>query len=221
MGEQTIDSAVASILNGTVPLFAMVMAHFALQDDRITAGRLGGLGLGFLGVVVLLSGDLASGDLGGAGLGQLAVLLAAILYAASGVLARKNLRQVSPTVQAFLPLVVADAFIWTGALTFEAPQLVPSGGSTWLALVWLGLLGSCAAYLLLFSLLHQIGPTRTSMITYIFPVVGLFLGVVFLHEPLTLRLGFGAALIVVGIVVVNAPDTLRAIRLRRERLPRA
>lgn len=210
-GEQSIDSAVASILNGTVPLFAMVMAHFALDDDRITRGRLAGLALGFAGVVVLMSGELDPARLGRGGLGQLAVLVAAILYAASGVLARKSLHRISPMVQAFLPLLVADAFIWVGALTFEAPQLVPSVGSTWLALVWLGLLGSCVAYLLLFSLLHRIGPTRTSMITYIFPVVGLVLGVVFLHETPSLPLVLGAALIVVGIVVVNAPGTLRAV----------
>src|SRR3989304_5187687 len=62
-GEQSIDSAVASILNGTVPLFAMVIAHFALADDRMTAARVAGLILGFAGVVVLMSGGLAPGQL--------------------------------------------------------------------------------------------------------------------------------------------------------------
>ena len=52
-GEQYIDSAVAAILNSTVPLFTMVIAHFALSDDRLSAARLAGLLTGFAGVVIL------------------------------------------------------------------------------------------------------------------------------------------------------------------------
>lgn len=213
-GEQSIDSAVASILNGTVPLFAMVIAHYALVDDRMTRARVGGLILGFLGVVVLMSGELAPGGLARGGLGQLAVLLAAILYAFSGVFARKNLHGLSPIVQAFVPLIVADLFIWTGAVAIEAPALVPTTGLTWFALLWLGLLGSCVAYLLYFSLLHSVGPTRATMVTYVFPVVGLVLGIVFLQEPVTLSLLVGAVMVVAGILVVNGSTLLRSLRAR-------
>jgi drug/metabolite transporter (DMT)-like permease len=213
-GEQSIDSAVASVLNGTVPLFAMVFAHFALEDDRMTWSRVLGLLVGFAGVVILLSGELAGGDFGQAGLGQLAVLLAAVLYAASGVFARKNLHDVSPLVQAFLPLVVADAFIWIGALGIEAPGLVPTARPTWLAVTWLGILGSGIAYLILFQLLHRIGPTRTSMVTYVFPLVGLVLGVVFLQEALTPQLALGTAMIVAGILVVNGSGYVQGLLVR-------
>src|SRR5689334_5105977 len=57
-GERTIDSAVASILNATVPLFTIVIAHFWLHDDKITVPKVLGLLIGFAGVVVLLSEDL-------------------------------------------------------------------------------------------------------------------------------------------------------------------
>lgn len=208
-GEQAIDSAVASVLNGTVPLFAMVFAHFALDDDRMTSSRVLGLLVGFAGVVVLLSGEMVGGGLRQSGLGQVAVLLAAVLYAASGVFARKNLREVSPMVQAFLPLIVADTLIWMGALGIEAPGLVPAARSTWIAVTWLGILGSGIAYLILFQLLHRIGPTRTSMVTYVFPLVGLVLGVVFLQEALTPQLVFGTAMIIAGILVVNGSSILQ------------
>ena len=213
-GEQSIDSAVASILNGTVPLFAMVFAHFALQDDRMTRARVAGLILGFLGVIVLMSGDLVPGEVRTGGLGQLAVLVASILYAFSTVFARKNLHGLSPVVQSFVPLVVADLFIWTGAVAIEAPVLAPTSGLTWFALVWLGLLGSCVAYLLLFTLLHRVGPTRTTMVTYVFPVVGLILGIVFLQEPVTASLLIGAAMVVAGILVVNGSTLLRSLTSR-------
>ena len=213
-GEQSIDSAVASILNGTVPLFAMVFAHFALQDDRMTRARVAGLILGFLGVIVLMSGDLVPGEVRTGGLGQLAILVASILYAFSTVFARKNLHGLSPVVQSFVPLVVADLFIWTGAVAIEAPVLAPTSGLTWFALVWLGLLGSCVAYLLLFTLLHRVGPTRTTMVTYVFPVVGLVLGIVFLQEPVTPSLLIGAAMVVAGILAVNGSTLLRSLTSR-------
>jgi len=216
-GEQSIDSAVASILNGTVPLFAMVFAHFALQDDRMTRARVAGLILGFLGVIVLMSGDLVPGQVRASGLGQLAVLVASILYAFSTVFARKNLHGLSPVVQSFVPLVVADLFIWTGAVATEAPVLAPTSGLTWFALVWLGLLGSCVAYLLLFTLLHRVGPTRTTMVTYVFPVVGLVLGIVFLQEPVTPSLLIGAAMVVAGILVVNGSTLLRSLTSREKK----
>ena len=78
-GEQFIDSAVASILNGSVPLFSAVIAHYFLQDDRLTRSRVIGLLVGFAGVVILVTRDLSSG-IEGSLLGQGAVLLAALLY---------------------------------------------------------------------------------------------------------------------------------------------
>jgi len=202
-GEQFIDSAIASILNGTVPLFTIVIAHLALHDDRITTPRILGLVTGFLGVVVLMSRDLGAESRAGSVLGQAAVLAAALSYAGSSVFARRNLRLVDPVVQAFLPLIAADSVAWITALASEAPLQIPRLPITWLALAWLGLLGSCLAYLLYFHLLHAVGPTRATMVTYVFPVVGVILGVVFLGELADWHLVVGALLVALGIGVVN------------------
>ena len=202
-GETSINSAVASILNGTVPLFAMVIAHFGLHDDRITVPRVVGLVIGFVGVVALMARDIGPQGIQQGVLGQAAVLVAALLYAGSSVFARRTLRGVSSVVQAFLPLIAADAFVWVGALALEPAKLVPQQGSTWLALAWLGILGSCVAYLLYFGLLQSVGPTRATVVTYVFPVVGVILGVLFLHETVDEHLVIGAGLIVAGIVAVN------------------
>ncbi|HSB90672.1 MAG TPA: EamA family transporter [Anaerolineales bacterium] len=202
-GETSIDSAVASILNGTVPLFAMVIAHFALHDDRITVPRVVGLVTGFIGVVALMARDIGPQGVQQGLLGQAAVLLAAVFYAGSSVFARRTLRGVSPVVQAFVPLIGADTFIWVAALSAESSKLVPAQGQTWLALAWLGILGSCIAYLLYFGLIQSVGPTRATVVTYVFPVVGVILGVLFLHEMVDQHLVIGAGLIVAGIVAVN------------------
>jgi drug/metabolite transporter (DMT)-like permease len=211
-GEITIDSAVASILNGTVPLFAMIIAHFSLHDDRMTVPRVVGLVIGFVGVVVLMARDIGPQGIQQGVVGQVAVLVAALLYAGSSVFARRTLRGVSPTVQAFLPLLSAEAFVWGGALLTESPKLVPQLGQTWLALVWLGILGSCVAYLLYFSLLQSVGPTRATVVTYVFPVVGVILGVLFLKETVDEHLVGGALLIVAGIAAVNWKPRAAAVQ---------
>jgi len=85
---------------------------------------------------------------------------------------------------------------------------------TWFAIAWLGLLGSCLAYLLFFYLINAWGPTRASLVTYVFPVIGLVLGILFLGEVVDWRLIAGSLLIVGGIVVVNLklrPRPARAV----------
>ena len=201
-GQQFIDSAVAAILNSTVPLFTMLLAHWYLQDDRLTLQRVIALLIGFFGVVVLLVRDLDGGTQSSL-LGQAAVLVAAICYAFSAVFARRNAKGVSPIVQAFVPLLVADALMWALVPLFESPLVLPSLPISWLAILWLGLIGSCIAYLLYYYLLHAIGPTRTTMVTYTFPVVGVALGVIFLNETLDVNLLLGAVLVVTSIVIVN------------------
>jgi drug/metabolite transporter (DMT)-like permease len=203
-GQQYIDSAVASILISTAPLVTMILAHQFLQDDRITPVSLVGILVGFLGVIFLLLRDLEVGD----GiqinlLGQGAVLLAACLYASSSVFARRNARGLSPIEQSLFPLIVADLLIWITIPFVESPLTLPQLPVTWLAIVWLGLIGSCLAYLLYYYLLGSVGPTRTAMVSYTFPLVGITLGVLFLGERLDWPLAVGGALVLGSVLLVN------------------
>jgi drug/metabolite transporter (DMT)-like permease len=202
-GEKSIDSAVASVLNSTVPLFTLVIAHLFLRDEPITARKAMGLLVGFVGILVLMARDLAFGEMQVGVLGQAAVLLAAVSYASAAVFARRTMREVPPLVQAFVPMAFADALVWSVATQGGNPGRLPSLANTWIALLWLGLLGSCVAYLIYYNLLHSVGATRTAMVTYIFPVVGVALGVLFLHEQADWHLLAGAALVISSIAVVN------------------
>ncbi len=200
--EQYIDSAVASILNSSVPLFTTMIAHFVLSDDRLTRKRVLGMLVGFAGVIVLVARDLGQ-DIRLNLLAQGAMILAVLFYAGSAVYARRNTKGVSPIIQALVPLLAADAFIWALTPIVESPIHFPALPLTWVALLWLGLIGSCTAYLLYFYLLHSVGPTRATMVTYTFPVVGVALGVLFLHEALDINLIAGAVLIVGSLLIVN------------------
>jgi drug/metabolite transporter (DMT)-like permease len=201
-GEQTIDSAVASILNATTPLFTIVIAHFLLQDDKMTAQKVLGLLIGFAGTVVLLSKDLTAGAQNSV-IGQAAVILASVFYAGSAVFGRKFTQHVEGTVRGAMFLVTSTIFMWIVGPLAEQPFLFPKLSLTWIAILWLGILGSGLAVIMLWYLIHEIGPTRASMVTYLFPVGGVILGVIFLSEHLSWQLLVGTILIILSLAVVN------------------
>lgn len=201
-GEIRIDSSLAAILNATVPLFTIVIAHFWLHDEKINLARVAGLIVGFVGVIVLVGQDIHPERIGNVW-AQLAVVVASISYATSLTFSRKYLRNQQPIVQSTMMLLLADAIMWTVTPLVESPVVFPTLPITWLAVVWLGLLGSGLAYILFFYLINKWGATRTSIVTYIFPIIGLILGIVFLGEQLTWNLAIGSLLIVAGIAAVN------------------
>jgi drug/metabolite transporter (DMT)-like permease len=200
-GEKTIDSGVASILDATVPLFTIVVAHFLLHDDKMTVQKVVGLLIGFAGVVVLMSKDIGAST--GSILGQGAVILASAFYAGSSIYARKFTEDTPRIFRSMGPLVSATAVMWLASFLFESPVKVPDQSIIWIALLWLGILGSGAAFVMLFYLIHEIGPTRTTMVTYLFPLGGVTLGVIFLDEKLTWEIVVGAVLILASLVVAN------------------
>lgn len=201
-GEQSIDSAVASILNATVPIFTVILAHFFTSDDRMTTPKVLGVLVGFIGVAILFSEDLHAG-VNVSLLGQAAVVVASFSYAVSYIYARLNTQNVRGEIRGALPLVSATAVMWVLAPVAESPLKIPSLPITWIGLLWLGVLGSGLALIMQYYLVHEIGPTRATLVTYIFPLGGVLLGVIFLNEHLSWQLIAGAVLIISSIAVVN------------------
>jgi drug/metabolite transporter (DMT)-like permease len=222
--EQYVGSALASILTALVPLFVIVFAALALRDEPFTVNRLGGLVIGFVGAVLLLARHLAptaGSDPQLELFGDLALVLSSVSYAASGVFIRRFLsgrklvddpltgpRTLRPTEIA-LPQNAA-ALVIVGAIALFAEQgpagglVLPATPLAWVAVTWLGLLGSAFAYLLFFRLLAVWGATRTALVTYVMPLVGIALGVVILREMIDIQVLAGVALVIFGIVLVNA-----------------
>jgi drug/metabolite transporter (DMT)-like permease len=213
-GETRIESGLASVLQGTAALFTLVIAHFAFADERITPRKLAGLAIGFLGVVVLASRSTAESvvqsDTTMHLLGQLAVIVASFCYALGGTYSRKAMQhRLDPVVVAAGAMMVAS--VLSGLITWASPSLggpapVSLGQLTPVvlgAVLALGVVNTFGAYLIFYPLVAVLGAARTSMVTYVIPVVGLLLGTIFLGEQVDLRLVIGALLIIGGIGIVN------------------
>jgi drug/metabolite transporter (DMT)-like permease len=201
-GEQTIDSAVASILNATVPLFTLLIAHFWIHDDKITFQKTLGLLIGFAGVLTLMSKDLLASEHGSV-IGQLAVILASLFYAGSAVAIRKYTQHIDNTMRGVGLLMTSAVLMWVVGPVAERPFEIPSLPITWVAALWLGVLGSGLAMIMMYYLIHEIGPTRASLVTYLFPVGGVILGVLFLKEQLSWQLVVGTVMIIASLAIVN------------------
>jgi drug/metabolite transporter (DMT)-like permease len=111
--------------------------------------------------------------------------------------------------------------MWMIGPAVEVPFKIPALPITWIAALWLGVLGSGIAMVLNYYLLHEIGPTRATMVTYIFPPGGVILGVIFLGEQLSWQLFAGAILIIASLAVVNwKPRTSPSNLLNRAGKPK-
>lgn len=200
--ETHIESGVASILNATMPLWTIIIAPLVVSDDKITLPKLGGLATGFIGVVVLILPSLGGGSTASL-LGLGAMLAATLSYAIATIYARQKSHGLPPQMQSFLQFSMGTLIVWSLAFIVEDKVVVPNIPITWVALLWLGLLGSGFAYIVYFDLLHRIGPTRMSMVTYIPPLIGVLLGVFFLGESFHWLTLLGALLILLGITIGN------------------
>ncbi len=202
-GEQYIPSGLASILNSTVPLFAVVISHFTLSDERFSWSRVVGVTVGFVGVSILFAPDLFTHGLSGAVLGQLAIILAALGYATGSVITRKYLQGVSSATLSALQLSFALLWVTIPALAWEKPWTMQPTAQAWFSALWLGLLGTGLAYLLFFQLIKSIGATPTTLVTYVIPIFAVVFGVIFLGEQLYWAQLAALTLIAVGVWLVN------------------
>jgi drug/metabolite transporter (DMT)-like permease len=215
VGEQSIDSALASILNATVPLTVIVLAPMFLPDERITVARVAGLAVGFAGVILLVAPglvDLSDSDMSG----ELMMVGSSICYGIGNVYARRNVHGLRPMIPALFQVSFAALVVVPLALVVDNPfrTVHPTPGAL-VAVAWLGFLGSGFAYLCYFTLLQRWGATRTSMVAYLLPVVGIALGAAVLGEPITLNRIAGTALVIAGIALVNSGAAVRRFTDRR------
>ena len=200
--EQHISSGLASLLQATMPLFTVLMGHFLMRDERLTAGRVAGVVLGFAGVGLLMLPDLRQGAHANL-LGQLAMVASSVSYAGAALVARSRLRGQPALVSTTGQLTMGA--VWTLPLSLlvdgplERVPSLPALGS------WLGLtiLGTVIAYVIYFKLIERTSAAFTSTVTYIIPVFGLILGALVLNEPVSLTLLVSLGLILAGVLLVR------------------
>jgi drug/metabolite transporter (DMT)-like permease len=201
-GQQAIDSALAGILIAIMPLATLILAHFFVAGERLTARRAAGFALGFAGIVVLMGPAALAGLAGAPGqaLAQIAVLAGALCYAANSVLAQRTVAT-DFLVASTAVLIVASAVMLPVALVVDYPLTGTPGAGSVAAIVWLGIGPTALATLMYFQLIATAGPTFMSMVNYLSPLVALLAGVLLMGEQPGATAVAGLALILLGIAL--------------------
>ena len=204
-GETRIDSGLASIIQGSVPIFNAVIAFGFFREVRVTGLRLAGVGIGFVGVALLV-GAQPHGKV----LGAVAVVGMALCYAIGQLLAARHLATVQPPVVALATTAVAALAMLPFGLA-QAPHHVPHWKTIGSVLV-LAIPLTALAFLLFYAIIAGAGAAYASLATYLVPPIALLYGAIFLGEHFGAAAIGGLALILGGVGLGTG-----RLRIRRRR----
>jgi drug/metabolite transporter (DMT)-like permease len=209
IGEQTVDSGVAGVLNATTPLWVLVIAIVLRTERDLSATKIGGLVLGFAGTLLIFSPwnmSFASWD-------ALLLLLAAALYAVSFAYIGRFIsgRGVAP-IALSASQITAALGLTVLALPVAGLDPIHLRWDAALAVAVLGVFGTGFAFALNYRIITDEGPTNAATVGYLLPVVSVLLGALFLGEKLTLH-------VVAGMVVVLGGVALTRVRRRHVEPP--
>ncbi|MFE9933904.1 DMT family transporter [Streptomyces sp. NPDC005533] len=195
--ELSIPSTLAGICNATSPLWGMALSMVALSEDRPTRRRFAGLGLGFLGVLIVLGAW--QGFSGVDARGTALALLAALCYPIGWIYVRRTLAGTpgSPVALTGGQLMVSTLQLsLVSALFTTAPSSFPLWPTV--SVIALGALGTGMALQMQYRLVTEVGPTTAQMVTYFIPVIATAAGVLVLGEQLHWNTPVGAAIVLAG-----------------------
>ncbi|MDB5070463.1 MAG: permease protein [Candidatus Eremiobacteraeota bacterium] len=218
-GEKHIDSGLASVFNATTPIFTALIAQFATRDEKLTQGRVAGIVLGLIGVVLLMGPSVLRG-FSFTSVAQLACVGAAVVYGFGAVYARRFAALgLDPLVLSTGQLCASALIALPLALGLEHPWGALRSLDAWTWLAWLGLAlpSTALAFVLYFRILATAGATNAASVTFLVPVSAVLLGTLVLHERLAPSTIAGMLVIFLGLALLDGRiiALLRADPVRR------
>jgi drug/metabolite transporter (DMT)-like permease len=179
------------------------LAHVLLPGERLAPIAVAGMALGFAGVAVIFSDDLAL--LGGEAVrtAALVMLVSPVVSAAASVVVKRWGGDVHPLSLAAVPMLIAGAVMGAVALLVERHRPLVFDARSLGALLYLALLGSAVTFTIYYWLLARVRATQVALMSYLIPIVAVAVGALLFDEPLRPRLLAGSALVLAGVVLVS------------------
>jgi drug/metabolite transporter (DMT)-like permease len=201
--EQWVPSGLAAVLFATFPLFVAIQAHFLLPGEQLTPRVLVGILVGFGGVATIYSEDFAL--LGGpdVAFASVVMLVSPIACAVANVLVKKLGSDIHPVSTTAVPMAVGALLLGATARLTERTAPIRFDALSVGCILYLAIFGSAVTFSLYFWMLRRHPATKLALIAYGTPVVAVFVGAVFLHEPLTPRVLAGTGGVLVGVALAT------------------
>ena len=208
--QATVTGGLAAVFIATTPMFSLIIASLITGDERITANKVAGIGLGVCGVAVLTGGSISDGGL----LAKLALVMAALCYALAGAFTR--------TLRGSPPMVIATGQMLTSllisaplALSIDQPWTLAAPNPAAIAAVLAsGVFGSALAAICYFTLIGRAGATNALLVTLLIPLTPITLGAAVLGQRLAANELTGALVIAASLLLIDG-RVLTRLHLRR------
>jgi drug/metabolite transporter (DMT)-like permease len=190
-----------TLISNILPFVVLVLAHFFLDEERVSGRRVVGLVLGFAGVLMLL-GD--AGKQAQAGLqGDLFVLAAVLVWGCNAVYTKRIITTFHPIQITLFPLAISAPLFLLSALFLDQEMIARVDVPILISLLYQTLVTASFGLIGWMMMIKKYGATTLHSFIFIMPISGVFFGVMVLDEPLTVNLIGAILLVTMGLVIVN------------------
>ncbi|SEP22026.1 PEP-CTERM protein-sorting domain-containing protein [Halogranum amylolyticum] len=202
VGQQTVPSGVAAIMQSLVPIVTSLWALAILPEERVSPVGAVGILLGFLGVGLIVRPD-PSNLLGADGVGRLLVLGQVVSVSLGGVLVQRAEPTLDRAALSGWSMLVGGLLLHAGSLAVGESLAFPATVRAQVAVGYLGVFATAVAFFIYFTLLEVRGALETSLVAYLVPVVATVAGVFLLDESITPLTIVGFLVVFAGFVVLK------------------
>jgi len=204
-GLQRIEAGRAALIVATCPAFIAVASSILLKE-RFNLTKAIGIPVSILGAIIVISkGHLGRLVTGGVGRGELYILGCVLSWAAYSLIGKVVMGRLSPLVSVAYSSLIGAAALFVPALLFDGltSNLARASLLDWTSIVYLAVFGTVIGFVWFYEGVKAIGPTRAGLFINFVPISAVILAGLILHEPVTLSLAGGAALVLSGVYLTN------------------
>lgn len=207
-----VSPGIATVIANTQPLLAAVLGVVIL-DERLTTRGVAGLSLGFIGILSIAVPQFVSQGQATYVLGVSYIILAALGITVSNVVIKRIAGKIDPLMAMGLQMLIGSVPLVLAACIAEEPAAIRWSLTFAAILLALSLLGTALVYWLWFSVLETVPLNRANVFSFLIPIFGLTIGVLFFDESLGWSQLGGVVLAVLGVGLVARRGTKSALAL--------
>ena len=201
--QQTVDAALATILNSTSPVFTFLLSLLVARHEPVTSLKLFGVAAGVAGICLIV-GVQALGGIGQALWSQLAIVAATVCYAGAAIFG-KGFKGLDPIMPAAGSMICAAAVLVPASLIADRPWTLSPSMESILALLALSVFSTALAFAIYFRLLQTLGSIGTTAQAYLRVPIGVAIGVMLLGEKLSSTGMIGLLFVIAGVAAMTIP----------------
>ena len=197
--EQFVPSGLTAILYAVYPFSIAIFSFFMIPSEKIGINKIIGIVISFAGLYVIFS-ESFTGNLDNYILGLFAVLVSAVMQSAIAVSIKKYGYHLHPLAMNFYPMLIAGIVLSVFGLIIEGHLQIKYDYKALFSVFYLALFGSLITFTSYYWLIKRVNIIIVSLITFITPIIALFLGWFFYREELSLHQLAGCFLVLVGLL---------------------